>query len=57
VFCAGHDLKEMTAQRADADGGRAYFAKVMAACGAMVGRDLRSCGCLLRRAPNGRALA
>jgi enoyl-CoA hydratase/carnithine racemase len=36
VFCAGHDLKEMTAGRADADGGRAYFAKVMAACGAMM---------------------
>ena len=24
VFCAGHDLKELTAHRADADGGRAY---------------------------------
>ena len=34
VFCAGHDLKEMTARRADADGGRAYFAEVMAACSA-----------------------
>jgi enoyl-CoA hydratase/carnithine racemase len=32
AFCAGHDLKEMTAGRADADGGRAYFAKVMAMC-------------------------
>jgi enoyl-CoA hydratase/carnithine racemase len=36
VFCAGHDLKEMTARRADADGGRAYFAEVMAACSAMM---------------------
>jgi enoyl-CoA hydratase/carnithine racemase len=32
AFCAGHDLKEMTAGRADPDGGRAYFTKVMAMC-------------------------
>jgi len=32
AFCAGHDLKEMTAARAAPDGGRAYFAKVMAQC-------------------------
>ena len=25
AFCAGHDLKELTAHRADADGGRAFF--------------------------------
>jgi len=25
VFCAGHDLKEMTARRSDPDGGRAFF--------------------------------
>jgi enoyl-CoA hydratase/carnithine racemase len=29
VFSAGHDLKEMTARRADADGGRAFFEKTM----------------------------
>jgi enoyl-CoA hydratase/carnithine racemase len=29
VFCAGHDLKEMTAHREDADGGRAFFEKTM----------------------------
>ncbi|MCJ8147944.1 enoyl-CoA hydratase [Shinella sedimenti] len=29
VFSAGHDLKEMTAHRADADGGRAFFEKTM----------------------------
>ncbi|WP_264212270.1 enoyl-CoA hydratase [Leisingera thetidis] len=34
AFCAGHDLKEMTAGRAATDGGRAYFAKVMAMCSA-----------------------
>jgi enoyl-CoA hydratase/carnithine racemase len=32
AFCAGHDLKEMTAGRAAEDGGRAYFTKVMAMC-------------------------
>ena len=32
AFCAGHDLKEMTARRADADRGRAYFAEIMGAC-------------------------
>jgi len=32
AFCAGHDLKEMTAERADADRGRVYFTSVMALC-------------------------
>jgi len=32
AFCAGHDLKEMTAGRAGDDHGRAYFASVMAMC-------------------------
>ena len=32
VFSAGHDLKELTARRADADAGRAYFAELMAIC-------------------------
>nr|WP_218958579.1 enoyl-CoA hydratase [Thalassovita aquimarina] len=32
AFCAGHDLKEMTAGRAGADGGSAYFTKVMGLC-------------------------
>jgi enoyl-CoA hydratase/carnithine racemase len=32
VFCAGHDLKEITAHRADPDAGRAFFAETMAAC-------------------------
>ena len=30
LFSAGHDLKEMTAHRSDADGGRAYFEWVFA---------------------------
>ncbi len=38
AFCAGHDLKELTARRRDYDGGKAYFAEVMALCsGAMLG--------------------
>ncbi|AXI42087.1 enoyl-CoA hydratase [Sulfitobacter sp. SK011] len=32
AFCAGHDLKEMTAGRAGPDGGKAYFTKVMTLC-------------------------
>jgi len=36
VFCAGHDLKELTARRADADGGRAYFAAIMERCGSLM---------------------
>ncbi len=32
VFCAGHDLKELTARRADPDKGRAYFAQLMDRC-------------------------
>src|SRR5215218_4585662 len=29
AFSAGHDMKELTARRADADRGRAYFAQIM----------------------------
>jgi enoyl-CoA hydratase/carnithine racemase len=36
AFCAGHDLKELTAHRVGADRGRAYFAKLMNACSAMM---------------------
>ena len=36
AFCAGHDLKELTGRRSDADGGRAYFTKIMTACSAMM---------------------
>jgi enoyl-CoA hydratase/carnithine racemase len=35
-FCAGHDMKEMTARRSDADRGRAYFKQLMATCSAMM---------------------
>jgi enoyl-CoA hydratase/carnithine racemase len=36
AFSAGHDMKELTARRADADRGRAYFAEIMNACSAMM---------------------
>lgn len=32
AFCAGHELKELTAGRTAPDGGRAYFEHVMALC-------------------------
>src|SRR4030081_1100535 len=36
AFSAGHDMKELTARRADADLGRAYFAQIMTACSTMM---------------------
>ncbi len=36
VFCAGHDLKELTAHRADPDRGRAFFARTFAECSALM---------------------
>ncbi|WP_269930208.1 enoyl-CoA hydratase [Aminobacter sp. HY435] len=36
VFCAGHDLKEMTAHRSDADRGRAFFELTMTRCAALM---------------------
>lgn len=36
VFCAGHDLKEMTAHRSDADRGRAFFEKTMNDCATLM---------------------
>jgi enoyl-CoA hydratase/carnithine racemase len=35
-FCAGHDLKEITAHRSDADGGQAYTQNLMDRCSAMM---------------------
>jgi enoyl-CoA hydratase/carnithine racemase len=32
LFCAGHDLKELTVHRADEDRGRAFFARTMKLC-------------------------
>ncbi|WP_207540072.1 enoyl-CoA hydratase [Sabulicella rubraurantiaca] len=33
AFCAGHDMREMTAARGQPDGGREFFARTMALCG------------------------
>ena len=40
-FCAGHNLKEMTARRADPDGGFRYFQDLFATCSAMMLRVVR----------------
>lgn len=36
AFCAGHDLKELTAARSDADGGRAFYADTMRRCASLM---------------------
>src|SRR5689334_22739402 len=36
AFCAGHDLKELTARRSDEDRGRAYFKQIMDDCSRMM---------------------
>jgi enoyl-CoA hydratase/carnithine racemase len=38
AFCAGHDLKEMTARRSDPDRGRAFYTLVMDKCSAVMQR-------------------
>ncbi|MBY0531246.1 MAG: enoyl-CoA hydratase [Xanthobacteraceae bacterium] len=35
-FCAGHDMKQMTARRADKDKGRAFFRHMFESCAAMM---------------------
>src|SRR5471030_176769 len=36
AFCAGHDLKELSARRSDADGGRDYFRQIMTICSGLM---------------------
>lgn len=36
AFCAGHDLKELTGRRGDADGGREFFRTTMLTCSEMM---------------------
>jgi enoyl-CoA hydratase/carnithine racemase len=36
AFCSGHDLKELTSRRSDADGGRRYFRQIMTLCSTMM---------------------
>jgi enoyl-CoA hydratase/carnithine racemase len=42
AFCAGHDLREMTARRADPDGGRAYFHDLMRLCSSVMQKVVAS---------------
>ena len=42
AFSAGHDMKEMTARRSDADGGLAYFRELMDRCSLMMQSIVRS---------------
>jgi enoyl-CoA hydratase/carnithine racemase len=41
AFSAGHDLKELTAHRADADGGRDYTRRIMESCASLMLAILR----------------
>ena len=36
VFCAGHDLKEMTAARNEQDGGEAFFEQLFETCASVM---------------------
>ena len=42
VFCAGHDLKELTAHRTDKDRGRAFFEETMLACSTLMQSIVRN---------------
>lgn len=42
AFSAGHDLRELTSRRSDADGGNAYYAHIMQICAAMMQAIVRS---------------
>lgn len=56
AFCAGHDLREMTAGRQAEDGGRAYFADLFNRCSAVM-RSLRILPQPVIAAPHGIATA
>jgi enoyl-CoA hydratase/carnithine racemase len=36
AFCSGHDLRELTARRTDADGGRSFFTRICRLCSTMM---------------------
>ncbi len=42
AFSSGHDLKELTAHRADADGGRAFYEETMRTCARLM-QDIVAC--------------
>jgi enoyl-CoA hydratase/carnithine racemase len=41
AYCAGHDLKELSAHRSASDGGRAYFKHIMTMCSTMMQQIVR----------------
>ncbi|CTQ66525.1 enoyl-CoA hydratase [Roseibium alexandrii] len=41
VFCAGHDLKELTGARAEADGGKATYERIMRQCSDLMQQIVR----------------
>lgn len=41
VFCAGHDLKEMSARRTDPDRGRGYFTDILGRCSTVMQKIVR----------------
>jgi enoyl-CoA hydratase/carnithine racemase len=41
AFCAGHDLKQLTSRRTDADRGRAYYADIMGRCATLMQSIIR----------------
>ncbi|MFA5957932.1 enoyl-CoA hydratase [Hyphomicrobium sp.] len=56
VYSSGHDLKEMTARRSEADGGEGFFRETMGACSAMM-RAIVACPKPVIAAVEGRATA
>lgn len=56
VFCAGHDLRELTAHRRDTDGGRSYFEMIMRTCSKLM-RSIVRCPKPVIAAVEGSALA
>lgn len=56
VFSSGHDLKELTAHRSDADGGQTFFRETMQACSDMM-RAIVACPKPVIAAVEGRATA
>jgi enoyl-CoA hydratase/carnithine racemase len=56
VYSSGHDLKELTAHRVDADGGEAFYRATMEACSAMM-RAMVACSKPVIAAIEGRATA
>ena len=43
AFCAGHDLRELTERRQDADRGRAFFEQTMRSCSALMKAIVACC--------------